>query len=327
MRNLLYLVIAFFITGCSCVSSEPKALEEAGRMLASDPGAALRRLNDIDISSFNDSATMARWALLYSEAMVANNITAPTDTIADIAIEYYGRHNRPDEYRRASRLKALLRREACGDELATALYLQKEREFTLYRERAERRLYATLGIALLLAAALAIVWLTMRLRLNAIRTRALIAEASDMKRMAETSAGNVERLEQSMHTLLAKRFSLIDSLCQTYYESQGTKTERKAIAERVKREIDATATEYFPEMEQTVNDCRSDLLLRLKNKYPAIKPDDYRLAVFLACGLTPRTISLLLDETVEVVYKRKSRLKGRLKTLAGDEDADIMEIF
>ena len=40
-----------------------------------------------------------------------------------------------------------------------------------------------------------------------------------------------------------------------------------------------------------------------------------------------RAISLLMGETVEVVYKRKSRLKSRLKGVAEAACADVMEIF
>ena len=62
-----------------------------------------------------------------------------------------------------------------------------------------------------------------------------------------------------------------------------------------------------------MNMCRDNLLESVKDKYPDIKDDDYQLLVYLVCGLSPRTISLLIGESVDVVYKRKSRLKIRLR--------------
>ena len=115
--------------------------------------------------------------------------------------------------------------------------------------------------------------------------------------------------------MLDTRFALIDALCQTYYETQGTKTEKKAIVEKVKSEIECVRTDSFADMEKAVNDCRDNILATVREDFPEIKPDDYRLLVYLACGLSTRTISLLLDETVDVIYKRKSRLKARLKNL------------
>ena len=158
-----------------------------------------------------------------------------------------------------------------------------------------------------------IVWLQQRVRLQSARNEVLLAEASGLKNQLTMSRSAIGDLEIKLHSLLENRFTLIDSLCQTYYESQGTKAERKAIIDKVRREIDALRADALPEMEQAVNDCRDNLLYTIKTKYPDIKSDDYQLLVYITCGLSARTISLLIGESVEVVYKRKSRLKARLK--------------
>ncbi len=118
MRTLLYMAILLVITGCSCSSPRLRELDEAQRMITEDPRAALDCLNVIDVSEFGDSATMARWALLYSEAMVANNLSAPTDTIINIAVDYYERHNERAEFQQACRLKSLI---TAGDKKGTCL--------------------------------------------------------------------------------------------------------------------------------------------------------------------------------------------------------------
>lgn len=327
MRSLLYIIILLVITGCSVSSLEPKALDEAQRLMQSDPSAALSKLNEVDVSEFQDSATMARWALLYSEAMVVNRVTAPTDTIVNIAIDYYKRHDSADELKKASHLKALLHSSDKTDPLATALYLQKEKEFLLYKERAQRELYTLVALLALLIAVGIIVWMFQRMKIQSLRNETLMAEASGFRNQMEASRSDVSRLEMKLHEVLEKRFSLIDSLCQTYYESQGTKTERKAIIDKVKSEIESVRTDSFPEMEQAVNDCRGNILVKVKNNYPEIKNEDYMLLVFLASRLSTRTISLLLGESVDVVYKRKSRLKSRLKESMSVSTPDIMAIF
>lgn len=109
--------------------------------------------------------------------------------------------------------------------------------------------------------------------------------------------------------------------------SRKTKTERKAIADRVRTEIESVKADSLGEMEQAVNECRRNLLVRLKGCLPHITLQDYQLAVYLACGLSVRTICLLLEETVEVIYKRKSRLKARIRQSVAAADADILSIF
>lgn len=327
MRSLLYIIVLLILAGCGYSRSQPGVLDEAQRLMDSDPTAALSKLNSLDVSEFQDSGTIARWALLYSEAMIANRISAPTDTIVNIAIDYYGHHNRKDEYQKALRLKALNQSSNNSDALAKALYLQKEKEFFLYKERVKREQLIFIGFIALLFAAGVIVWMRQRLKMQTLRNDALMAEAYSFRSEIEARKGDVSRLESKLHGLLENRFTLIDSLCQTYYEAQGTKTERKAIVDKVKNEIESVRTDSLAQMEQTVNDCRDNILLKVKNIYPDLKPEDYQLLVYLASGFSSRSISLLLGETVDIVYKRKSRLKSRLKEKVAPTYPEILSIF
>ena len=327
MRGLLYIVFLVIITGCSYSGVRHRALDDAQSLMQSDPSAALSKLNEVDVSEFKDSATMARWALLYSEALAANRLSVPTDTIINIAIDYYGRHNLTDEFNKASCLKTQIQSSDKNDALATALYLQKEKEFLLYKERVKLELYMFGSLIILLVAAGIIICMRQRMKIQHLQNEALIAEASCFKRQIAASRGDISRLEMKLQGLLENRFSLIDSLCQTYYESQGTKSERKAIVDKVKIEIESVRTASFSEMEQVVNDCRDNVLVKIKESNPGIKPEDYMLLVVLASGLSTRTISLLLGETVEVIYKRKSRLKARHRASTGAVNPAVMDIF
>lgn len=330
MRHLLYIACLLIVTGCSCAGSPySRSLDEAEALIQSDPTAAMDRLNGFDIAQFDDSATMARWALLYSEALVANKLTVPTDTIVNIAVNYYGRHNITEEFRHASRLKALLLTEGESDKLGEALYLQKEKEYMLYQERAKREQALLIGVIIFLMAAGIIVWQRQRLKLREAENESLIAEASAMMSGLSYNKNLCTELQSKLQNLLDKRFDVIDQLCETYFETQGTKTERKAIVEKVKSQIDELKSDngLFAEMERSVNACRDGLLVHLREAWPAIKPDDYRLAVYLACNLSNRSIALLTGESMMVVYKRKSRLKSKISSLDSPLSAQFLTIF
>ena len=55
--------------------------------------------------------------------MVVNKLAAPTDTIVNIAVDYYGRNNFTAEFQKASRLKALMGAAGKRDDLATAIHI------------------------------------------------------------------------------------------------------------------------------------------------------------------------------------------------------------
>ncbi|MCM1484557.1 MAG: hypothetical protein NC043_09500 [Muribaculaceae bacterium] len=276
------------------------------------------------MAQFKDSATMARWALLYSEAMAANSLTAPTDTIINIAVSYYGSHNEAAAFSRACELRTLLLTDTStsrSNALATALYLQKEKEFMLYKERTKREQTVLISLIAALLAAGVIVWQRQHLALRSAQNEALIAEASLLKEGLTLQQTQNHALSSRLADSLSGRFRIIDELCQAYYESQGTKTEKKAIADRVKAHIaDLKSDEgIFREMEA----CHRDMLAKLRDALPALKPDEYRMMTYLASGLSNRTIALLIGESIDTAYKRKSRLKAKITA----SDAPQREVF
>lgn len=330
MRHLLYLTGLLIVTSCTYSTFNiDRDLEECAPLIYADPARAFERLNGYDISQFDDSALMARWAILYSEALVANRFTPPTDTIIDIAIDYYGSHNLHDEYNKATCLKELLTSTDSTDMLASALYIQKEKEFFLYKERARRHQLLLICLIVIALAAGTIIWLFQRLKLKSAQNMALVADAAALNSELLHNASLCSDLHSKLYKMPGNRFDIIDQLCSTFYESQGTKSERKAIAEKVKSKIEELKSDsgLFAEMEKCVNECRDCLLDNLKKAYPAIKDDDYRLAVYLACNLSNRSIAALTGENMDVVYKRKSRLKSKLQVITADHSGNFMSIF
>lgn len=109
-------------------------------MIAESPKEAFERLNAMDVSEFDDSATMARWAVLYSESMLANRFHAPSDSIINMAVDYYSNHD-ITQLPHLQQLKAKLAVASEEDALVTALYFQKEKELRLYEAKLSRERY------------------------------------------------------------------------------------------------------------------------------------------------------------------------------------------
>ncbi len=330
MRSLLFILIAILIGGCSMSGRHRKSLDEAERMMFSNPRGALERLNSCDVSEFEDSASLARWALLYSEALNVNRLTAPTDTIISVAIDYYSRCGNISGLAKAKKIKSeMISSGSANDRLATSLYLQKEKECFLFKERARRK-ELTYWLVIVAVMSLSVIfWQRQRIRAREASNDALIAEAAGMRCELRVQRAGRSELESKLSGLLESRFALIDSLCQTYYEWQGTKNERKAVAESVKEKIVSLKQDevFFKEMAGAADDCCGGIATRLRNEFPEMKPDEFRLAVYIVCGLSSRTISLLLGESVENVYKRKSRLKSKLKAGNSPVAEDVLRRF
>ncbi|MDE5882187.1 MAG: hypothetical protein K2H60_10690, partial [Muribaculaceae bacterium] len=183
-------------------------------------------------------------------------------------------------------------------------------------------------IVLLIASGI-IVWQCQRIKIKDARNEALMAEASSLMQGLSHNESLCSDLQLKLKKIFANRFDVVDRLCETYYESQGTKTEKKAIVEKVKEQIEELKSDsgLFAEMEQCVNGCNASLLDNLKRELPAMKPEEYRLAVYLACNLSNRSIAALLEESIDVVYKRKSRLKAKIAALESPKAEAFLAIF
>ena len=131
MRFLLYIAILFVATACSVGNSYRHELDRAQSEMEHSPDKALERLNAIDVSDLSDSATIARWALLYSEAINRNRLAVPSDTIINIAVDYYRIHGDSSERRQAEAIRSAMAEnsvpESGADPLLSARYLQKVR--------------------------------------------------------------------------------------------------------------------------------------------------------------------------------------------------------
>lgn len=318
MRGLFYIVMLIVAAGCCSVHDpDEMALNSAEELLEENPRAAYDRLGAMDISDFSDSATMARWALLYSESMAMSRMHVPTDTIVNIAVGYYSYHGKQQELSRAHAAKQLL--QAGGDDdydaLISALYVQKEREYALYVERMDRERYMAVALVVMLIGLGVIVWQRQRLRIQRLRNETLLGEASMLQGKLTGMSATASDMQQRVRALFDERFRLIARLCDTYYETQGTRAERNAIAEQVKGEIAAIKSDkgMNAAMESAVNDGCGGLISLLREQCAWMKEDDCRLMTYLACGFSNRAVSMLMGMSVDAVYKRKSRLRARIK--------------
>ena len=96
MKKLYCLYISLLLLALTACHDKPKplhpALARAERLLSSHPDSALHVLARYHLRSFSDSADMAAYALLRTQAEDKNYITHTSDSLIRIAVGYYSRH-------------------------------------------------------------------------------------------------------------------------------------------------------------------------------------------------------------------------------------------
>ena len=132
-------------------------------------------------------------------------------------------------------------------------------------------------------------------------------------------ADNNAELSQSIKELLSSKLVILERLCSAYSENEG-----KKIAKEIKGVIDSTFStqETIDRLSHTIDRHAHNLCSNFKRDFPDLKERDYHLFIYSVSGLTAPAISIILGESKEVIYNRKSRLKVKIKN-SGVEDAEV----
>ena len=166
---------------------------------------------------------------------------------------------------------------------------------------------AAFGIAISLAI---VKYMRYRIRLKNEEINRYMATVNELQSTIRQHGDMAPLLER----LLKDRLQLIDELGNMYYEQPNTRKQQEHIYCKVKSVIDDLSNnrKTLEELEDIVNKCRDNKMARLRKDMPELKEKDFKLACYLFAGSSNRIICIFTGDSIENVYKRKSRLKAKI---------------
>ena len=134
-----------------------------------------------------------------------------------------------------------------------------------------------------------------------------------------------KRLPSEKHMAIA-RFDLLERLCEQYYVYEGTDNLQGKILKEVKSVIEGLREDpkAIKGLEMMLDRNCDNLIARLREQMPKLKPDDIRLFIFAACGFSSTTISTILEKDKGIVYNRIWRLKGKISASEAADKEDFL---
>lgn len=173
------------------------------------------------------------------------------------------------------------------------------------------RIIATVIAAFGIAISLAIVrYMRYRIRLKNEEINKYMATVHELQGTIRQHGDMAPLLER----LLKDRLQLIDELGNMYYEQPNTRKQQEHIYCKVKSVIDDLSNDKttLDELEDIVNKCRDNKMARLRKDMPELTEKDFKLACYLFTGFSNRIICIFTGDSIENIYKRKSRLKAKI---------------
>ncbi len=153
---------------------------------------------------------------------------------------------------------------------------------------------------------------------------AMVSDLGDKIHIAERSKENllgqlnihIEK-EKELKELLENRFMEVRELVRTYYEYGNSKKLQKKVEDLLKLQLSG---DNFETIEQVVNAKNNNIIKKIRESHPTLKEENIKLLNLIYAGFSAQEISVILNDTPQNIYVRKSRLK---KIITSVEETDL----
>lgn len=145
--------------------------------------------------------------------------------------------------------------------------------------------------------------------------------AHNLKSTLELRESENSKMQQAINTLFEQKYETINNLCDIYFQSDAYPNKQNKVYLQIKSIIDNLGSDpkTILKLEEYANRYLNNIIIKFRNDYPNIKEADILLFLYSAIGFSSRAISSFLNENIDVIYNRKSRLKARIKASSATE--------
>ncbi len=146
-----------------------------------------------------------------------------------------------------------------------------------------------------------------------------IANLSDALRSKENS---LLRQDELIERLFSEHFAVLDNLSCEYFSKRDSDSAqvRQTIIKDFEREIAKIKhPDQIRKIEAIVNDCRDNIITRLRAQFPKFKEADITYLTLVLANFSPKAVCLLCDITIGNYYNKWTRLRARIADSAAPD--------
>ena len=280
------------------------------------------------------------YMLLGSAYATTGNISKAEECIGNIENNLENQHllyniyQAKKEYKKA--LEHLVQSFDRHTELYKALITESSSNTALthFRNKAElnkerlKHLYLYIAIiVVVLCAIIVICIITIRYRHKLLQQEIEenMAMVVELQNRLMSNEGLLHDQQTVIGQLFSSHYDTFNRLSSAYYECHGMQNEKQKIHNEVVGLINSIATDgkAIKEMESFVDRYKDNVMTKFGEAFPNLDNSDKRLFMYLVLGFSSRAISIFMNEKIEVVYNRKSRLKQKISR----SDSQYKEMF
>lgn len=140
-----------------------------------------------------------------------------------------------------------------------------------------------------------------------------------------TPHNSSDSLSEAVDQLYNDRLNDLNQLCETYYEHSDTSRHATKVFEQVRQTIEAIKGDEarIAELEDLVNNCRGNLMVKLREQCPKLNIKEQRVVLYSYAGFSSRAICVFMETNPVALSKMKYRIKLKIKECDAP-DADLL---
>lgn len=135
-----------------------------------------------------------------------------------------------------------------------------------------------------------------------------------------------EQGEDAYKSILAERFSTLDTLCRSFFERDTPHQQQAQLFREVKGRLQALAEDprMAAELDRVINARFEHLMVRLVEQMPQLSAEDVHFLRLTYAGFSAQVISLIFHDSVQNIYARKYRIKKRIQHSSAVDKMDFI---
>lgn len=158
----------------------------------------------------------------------------------------------------------------------------------------------------------------------------IISELSETLKIKDNEIDTLEKKSQKKSVfILPPEFNSLEILCNSYYTFNDSNTTQKKAYKHITDIIEKLRAggKDIKNLIDFINSKMDNIFTRFREENTNMTEAEDRFFLYILLGLSPASISVLQNITVNQVYARKTYIKNKIKKNNGSSSAEILSYF
>ena len=139
---------------------------------------------------------------------------------------------------------------------------------------------------------------------------------------------DLEQSQQQIIEIFSSQFSILDNFTNIYLDHDGKNKVSSAVLKELEKCIAGFSSQAkIDELIAAVNSSMNNIVDRLSLQVQSLSKNEINQFLYLCAQFSPRVISLFMNDKLENIYNKKSRLKRKIINSNAPDAKQFLRFF